>query len=313
MRNIKYIVLILLLFLAIDVNASTKTYPRVKGDNESLGIRDWVNVNSSNENIILKTPKVDEAEKVYDFADLFSDQEEKEIFEKVKNYIELSNYDLAVVTINENNKYSEVEYADDFYDYNNFGFNDSRDGMLFLIDMDNRRIYISTTGYAIKMYDDYRIDMIIDAGYTDLKNAKYASCILEMIDESVYYYNMGIPSSNEHLIIDGDNVYYERVPMSLSQKLLITFASSGVITLIVSLIMYFKTRLKIKVGNLQSYFINAKNMQSNDQFLRSAVTRVPIHDSSSSSGGGGSSSGGGGSSFHSSSSGSFHGGGGRGF
>lgn len=303
MNKIKYILLIILVFLAINVQASTTTYERSR---DNLGVNDWITVTNRNIDDILKTPKVDANEKVYDFADLFSDAEETEIYNKISAYSELSHFDLAVVTINENNKRSEVEYADNFYDYNDFGFNETRDGMIFLIDMDNRQIYISTNGYAVRQYDDYRIDQIIDAGYDNLRNQKYAQCILQMINESTYYIGLGIPSGNENLIIDGHRISRGAKPLSTAQKIGIVVGLSATITLIVAIVMYHKTRLKIKVGSLQSYFISAKNPQRNDQFLRSAISRVPIHTESSGSGGGGSS-------FHSSSSGGFHGGGGRGF
>ena len=83
---------------------------------------------------------------------------------------------------------------------------------------------------------------------------------------------------------------------------------SSLVTLIVSLILYFKTRLKIKRANAVSYLKKRDLTTTTDKLVNSTVTHTRII--SSSGFGGGSS---GGSSFHSSSSGSSHGGGGRSF
>ena len=55
---------------------------------------------------------------------------------------------VIVTTYNTRSKSSQV-YADDFYEENNIGRNNSGDGILLLIDLDNREVYISTSGAAI--------------------------------------------------------------------------------------------------------------------------------------------------------------------
>ena len=105
----KIFVVIFVLFSFVNTFASTNTFERSE---DNLRIHDSINVNVNNINNILNTPSVDENEKVYDFADLFSDDEESLIYNEINSFINKSNYDLAVVTINTNNKYDEVEYAD---------------------------------------------------------------------------------------------------------------------------------------------------------------------------------------------------------
>lgn len=294
--------LILLLGLSIDVFASINVEKRSRND---LKIHDSIEVTSDNLDNILNTPKVNEKEKIYDFADLFTDQEEVNIYNQIMAFIEVSNYDLAVVTINDNNKRDEEEYADDFYDYNYFGFDDSFSGLLILIDMDNRGIYISTTGFAIKMYDDYRINQIIDYGWDNLVSGLYNDCINDTINRLNYYYNLGYPSSNDDLVIDGTDVYYNK-EYGISDYIQTSLMIAVVGTVIIVIILYFKTRLKIKAASTVSYLVNEEDVNINKHFLRSHVTRT-LRSSDS----GGSSFGG--SSHHSSSSGRSHGGGGRRF
>lgn len=285
MKYLKLVVFLLLIVL-IDVKASTNVEIRSEDD---LKIHESIVVDQNNIDNILKTPKVNEEEKVYDFADLFSNSEEIKIYNNISSFIELTNYDLAVVTINENNKSNEEEYADDFYDYNYFGFDDSFSGLLILIDMDNRGIYLSTTGDAIKMYDDFRIEYLIDAGWNDLESGQYSDCILKIIDKMGFYYDGGYPSGN------------------IINYLLYAGIIGGIFSLIVSIIMYKKTSLKIKANNVVSYIVSEKNLNINKIFLRSAVSRVRRNVDT------GGHSFGGGSSTHSGSSGRSHGGGGRRF
>jgi uncharacterized protein len=82
-------------------------------------------------------PVVDVSQKVYDFADLFNASEEEMLYNRINSFIEMQNLDMVIVTINSNSKDSARAYADDFYDYNNFGKGTKCDGILFLIDMDN--------------------------------------------------------------------------------------------------------------------------------------------------------------------------------
>ena len=304
MKRIYIIAIMILLIIIAYLPVSAKEIKTCSRTYSNLQVRDKFNLGSNKEDILL-TPCVDDMDKIYDFADLLTDLEEENLFNLVNNYITSTNYDLAIVTINENPKYDEVSYADDFYDYNSFGKNETRDGSLILIDMDNRVIYITTTGYAIKMYDDNRIDNIIDSGYDNLKNEEYYTCLSNMILKMQEEYELGYPDSNKNMEIDSNgNPFYIKY---ISYKVIALISS--IITLIVSLILYFKTRLKIKVGSTVSYLKNANITLREDNFITANTTRTIIASNTSSSG----SSHGGGSSFHSSSSGSSHGGGGRSF
>ncbi len=296
----KFLIFFITLFCSIqNVGAIVTTYERTTND---YLVPDSITVTPNNRNAILKTLAVLESEKIYDFADLLTSSEAEKLYQKISDYIETSNYDLVIVTINNNNKNSAEDYADDFFDYNNFGFGTRRDGILILIDMDNRKIWVSASGMAIKMYSDSRVDSIIDAGYYYLKSQEYYECLIKMIDKANDYFASGYPSSNSNLFIDEDgNPYYIRkIPY------IMIFLISGVICAITSSVLYFKTSSKIKKQNTVTYINpNITNIVKNDQFVTTYTSRIRIQSSSGGSGGG--------SSFHSSSSGRSHGGGGRSF
>ncbi len=304
-KLIYYLAFLLLLLIikslpvsALEINTCTRT-------NTDLKVRDSF-IKENNRSAILKTPCVDASLKIYDFADLLTDNDEEKLQTEALDFISKTNYDLAVVTILDNENKTTMEYADDFYDYNDFGFNKTRDGVLILLDMMEREVYISTTGNAILLYDDERIQDIIDYGFSELEIEDYYQALTNMVNGLVDYYDLGYPDSNQNLLIDefGNPYYVRYIPYSL------VFILSSIFTLIISLVFYFKSRLKIKKGDVISYLKSKDITLQNDKLVNTIITHSPRNTSSNSSS---SSSSGGGSSYHSSSSGSFHGGGGRHF
>ena len=131
--------------------------------NNTITYNNQINTTYSNDvttaNITI--PNVDSSLKVYDYADLFTREEEELLYEDVSKFIEKYNMDMVIVTINKNPNLSAKKYADSFYDTNNFGVGTQNDGILYLIDMDTRNIWITTTGSAIKTYEMY-IDSMLD-------------------------------------------------------------------------------------------------------------------------------------------------------
>lgn len=307
-RKIFILFLVTISILSItNVKASTKQTPRTKSD---LGVPSDVVVTDENMENILSTPKVDASEKIYDFADLLTDKEEKELYGAVSEYIKASSFDLAIVTIDENpkdyyngqNKTTVNVYADDFYDYNDF----KDDGVLFLIDMENREYYISTAGDAILMYDDERIDGLLDSAESSMKSGNYAAACRRIISKLTSYYEEGIPDSNSNYEINnsGEYVRIKKVPYL---PIVIGTTIITLVTFIIIVSSYKKIRL---ATNAAQYISEGKTKIEKrvDLFYNSHTSRTRIVESSSSGG-----SSGGGSSVHSSSSGSSHGGGGRGF
>ena len=85
-------VFILLLF-PLNVFAMPTTYERSNYDN--LGVKkDW-NITSSNRNNVLNTKLVDASEKVYDFSDAISEEDEKKIYEKIKEFVDETHIDFV--------------------------------------------------------------------------------------------------------------------------------------------------------------------------------------------------------------------------
>jgi uncharacterized protein len=293
----KKIVLSLIIFLLPIVSfASTNTYPRTEDD---LRINSWITVTEENKDNILNTPSVNEEEKIYDFADLYTDEEEKNLYSAVYDYTQRRNLDLVIVTINDNFE-STQEYADDFYDYNNFGYGTDRDGLLFLVDMENRYVYISATGGAMSLYPDVECNMITEQVYTYFSDQNYYDGTYQMIKTLDTYYEISYNDSNI------DEYKYNTADVNY----LYVFIFATVCT-IIGIVILIKRNDLVKVATTSEEYYDKGSIgvhRIKDVVIGHHVTKHAIQRDTGSHGGG--FSGGGG---HISSSGSSHTGGGHKF
>ena len=303
-KKLLLIFIIFISLLCINVNASTNTYDRTE---ENLLVPNYVEVTERNKSNILLTPAVNAEEKIYDFADIYSSSDEDYLYTQVSNFIKETNLDLAIVTISYNNKHNTAMYADDFYDYNSFGLDENRSGLLLLVDMDSRRLYLSTTGDAINIYTDDRVNNIMSNIFTYFSNKDYYTATEIFINYAKSYTEV---SSGE----DSHYVFSEDGKITKSRKgILVAGIFAIIITVISILVMASKNRLakvaSSSIGFLRKDTLNVKVVA--DNFLGSSVTKTRIDNDSSS--GGHHHGSGGGSSTHIGSSGISHGGGGHRF
>jgi len=177
----KYFKIIILLFstfflLKLDCNASVKTYTRTR---DNLLVPKDVLVDETMIDSILVTPAVSSGEKVYDYANLLSDDEEKKIYEKLDEYIKRSKIDAIVVTTNDLGGKTLGDYTYNFYDYNEF----MDDGVIFVIYMNqkNPEIYMGNSGKkdgnAFSIYTDIRINQTLEYVYKYIIDGNYYDAV----------------------------------------------------------------------------------------------------------------------------------------
>jgi uncharacterized protein len=245
---------------------------------------------------------------IFDYAELFSEEEEKDIVNHIED-LSYSNYgiDVVVLTAKEYNG-TIVTYTDDFYDNNNFG----KDGILFFVN--NDEVYINTTGYSIVAINDKEIQEIIDSGWNSFIDYDFVNCIKILSTNAANYIDIAYDNGYTDSSIDTD-VVVPQVPIGekVITAIVPTFMSiifSGIVVTIVLAILNVKHNSVSKVKNANVYLKNDFTVNnSNTRFITTHqnVYRNYYRPSSSSSGGRSHSSG----SHHRSSSGRSHGGGGR--
>lgn len=112
--------------------------------------------------------------RVIDAAGLFTPEQRVTLNAKAHELILKHRQDLVIVTITDAGGKSAMAYADDYYDYNGFGVGPNYDGLLLLIDMDNREFFITTTGSAIRLFNDAKIERMLDNIYSYVTKGDYA-------------------------------------------------------------------------------------------------------------------------------------------
>ena len=309
-RILKIFIVLLISISTINVYASTNTYDRNTLENYGVN-KNVLNIDSKL-NHIMKTKKVDATEKIYDFSDILTDEEERLLKEKIDKFIEENNMDMVIVTDSFTYSYDRQneEYADDFYDYNDFGLDiEHYSGVLLLRNTNPSDPYyhMSTSGNAQLYLSDSRINSILDNIYYDIKSGNYYEGFSKWISYTDNYIKSGYPSTASNYYLDNyGNMhrvkpkYYPPIGISLLMGLAAAGTTVG--------IMISKNKMVKKARQASEYLDNGSiNItKREDTYLRSHTTSYTV---SSSSGGG--HHGGGGHSFHSGSSGFSHGGGGR--
>ncbi len=221
---------------------------------------------------------IDTNQKVYDFANLLDDAAEVGLREKALAFMKNYDMDLAMVTSNNANGMTEKAYADNFYDYSGFGVGKDRSGLVLVINMDIRKIYISTCGKAISLYQSSIEDML-DVVAPLATSGKYEQVMEAFIIQSSSVAKASSPNIVKILII-----------------FLLPFGIAGIVVLILRKI----SSITPSLAKTASEFLDRESLQithRSDVFLRSHVSKVAKSSSSGKSGGGGGGHGGGGRSF----------------
>lgn len=207
--------------------------------------------------------------------------------------------DIIIVTTDDTGGKSSMAYADDYFDSHNYGVGEGKDGILFLMDFDNRQAYISTSGSGIRYLTDARIESILDDVFAGgMTSGDYYGAASAFLKSTTHYLEAGIPS-NQYSV--GDN--------SLT-------AAEGVIGFLIAGVFgvgfFSSTQNQYKGHPQRAVFEYQKNSLVSltpfeDNHINTFVTTIRIPRNT------GTGSGSGRSSTHQSSGGGTHGGGGRGF
>ncbi len=223
--------------------------------------------------------------RLVDNAELLSQADADSLRTLLDEYSEELQVDIVVVTTTTLGGKTPQDYADDYFDYNGYGYGENRDGVLFLryINGTAKEVWISTSGEGIHAVSDSDRETIFDNISSDIYSGQYAAAFrtfAQNVRDEVISYRAYDPI----WILVG-------LAVGLGVGLIVTGTMRS------SLKSVRQQRFAgnyIKDGSLNI-------TEARDIFLYRTVTRVAKPKESS----------GGGSSTHTSSSGSSHGGGGR--
>lgn len=130
--------------------------------------------------------KVDTNNRLIDKANLLTDAEEEKLLGGIGNIQEKYNLDVVLLTVDSLEGKTPKAYAEDFYDYGGYGLDKEYSGILFLVSMQERNYYFVTTGKAMKIFTESKIDSVNREAASYLKWGEYAegfSSVLHDVDK----------------------------------------------------------------------------------------------------------------------------------
>lgn len=225
-----------------------------------------------------------------DEAGLLSNTECADIEKQLDDLSAQYDLDVVIVTTDSTGSRTPMEYADDYFDYNDY----APDGVLLLVSMEEGDWWISTTGYGITAFTDAGISYIGENIVPHLSDGEYGKAFTtftELCDQFLSQAKMGDPFDTHNLPKEPFNLV-RNVIVALVIGLAAAFFATG----------SMKKKLKSVEQKAQAdEYVTPGSLQitkSRDFHLYTHIDRREKPKSSS------------GSSTHTSSSGTTHGGGG---
>lgn len=242
-------------------------------------------------------------EKLIDGANILSSSG----FEEVKTALEdVSNkygVDIAVLTTNGLDGKTIRDFSDDYYDQHGYGTGSDRSGVLLVVDMGSREVYISTSGEGITAVTDYGRDLLANRIMPAMGDGNYARAFKEYattMDEYFAAEREGRPVDNygggqEEKTEYGAGTYALGGGISVAGGAGIAAAATGAMK------RKMKTVVRQRGASAYASEEGLKLTESTDRYLYHRIVVIPLPRNDGPRGGG--------SSIHTSSGGFTHGGG----
>ena len=244
--------------------------------------------------------------RVFDDANLFTSAEIQQLEAYAEQLWADYGMDVLVLTSEKAPLNDSLDFADLFYEDHAV----SEDGLVYFIDMRNRVPTISTSGKMIDYITDYRLDVLLDAGYDDLARGRYGSAAMTVLRRLNTYLGQGREEGSYRY----DAVTGVRLTEEYNRLTSYEIAIAAVVGAAVAMIIVASVSGSYSLkGGTYRYDLNGNAARTltrdEEQFVTQRVTRHRNEPTHTSSGSHTSHSSGRGSSVHHSSSGRSHGGG----
>lgn len=260
-----------------------------------------------------------ETDNVKDYLNYLSDTEVQELQSRINEISNKFSLDTVIVITDNTDGKSSMQYADDFYDNNNYGLDAEKSGILMLVNMDAREVWISTKGSAITIFTDSTISTMVNDITRYLSDKDYNGASSKFLEKINYYCdkklitnntdsvgNSSSESSSDTEMSSAPTSYFSRVNSRVTS--LSTYITSLIISIVVTLIVTQKSKWKVTVnsrtyeGNGSFNLTHNKDILINENTTRTKIMKESNETSSSNA-----------STTHKSASKSTHGGGGGSF
>ena len=216
-------------------------------------------------------------QRVFDYADLLSEEDEAEMHHWVQDMQENWGLDLAYLTTNDTEGKSVQEYGADFYVEHDLGLGETYDGVIFVLDMGSREGQIITCGKAIDIYTDYYIDQMWDSMVDFLSDGDYYNAFF-----SLYMDMHELAGEYEKYQADPDSYLSDYSKAQKAKGLLTSAAVAGVFGLVIASLAVSSMRKACK--NVKPYTDGRAYLKENgyhlstnrDSFASTHTALMPI-------------------------------------
>ena len=176
--------------------------------------------------------------RLVDDADLMIDQEEEILLNHLNEISERHQCDVIVLTTDSFDGMRAQDFADDYFDYNDYGMGENDDGILFAVSMGEREWAFSTYGYGIDAFTDLTLEHMEELIIPYLSGGDYYGAFLTYADEA--------DKALEHarILETGDYTYGEENPYYEED---VTFAD-----VLIGLVLFITT--SVIIGTLLAFF-----------------------------------------------------------
>lgn len=236
-------------------------------------------------------------DRVVDDADLLTDEQEADLEQQYAEISERHQFDLVVVTTYDTEGKSSPLYADDYFDYNGYGYGEKYDGALLLVNMEAGEWYVSTCGAGLELISDYALNDMAEKFVPHMNNGDFYTSFATFATESdLVLAQCGMEEEGSGEVYGTDSVTASEVALKLVIGLVI-----GLVAALIPMRRLKKQMRTVGMKAAAADYVKPGTChitKSRDAFLYSNVIRVPKPKDKDSGG------------FHIGSSGRSHGGGG---
>ncbi|WP_279155204.1 TPM domain-containing protein [Thomasclavelia cocleata] len=233
---------------------------------------------------------VEPSRNIVDMANILNSEQTSQLEQKITQVINNCQMDVVILTTCLNNGKSMVDFADDYYDENDYGIDLRKSGLILALSLQDNEWYISTSGAAIDTFSDWGIEYLgkvmkpslVDrnfyqafedfVSYTEKFNVQAAT------DKPYDRYNQGdLPNLDvdEEVVFDNQDNSEPKTKMDSNKRILISLGAGLIIGFIISFIRMGKLNTKKSVKNANEYVKenSFKLTKSNDLYLYQTVTK----------------------------------------
>ena len=146
----------------VTAETETETETETEAVTEAVGAEATTSEAAEETTQVIKTERV--LPLVVDYADVLTDEEEAYFLERCQTFTDEYKCEIAIVTITDTEGKTVQEYADDFYDYNGYGYGENKDGLLCVYldgEEGQRNATLTTYGTAQMNIGDDEIEDIL--------------------------------------------------------------------------------------------------------------------------------------------------------